>query len=114
MMAGIAVLILVALRWLVRIAWVANGTWLVLATFSFSVMWEVVSAAIFAITALVLLTRVGFLSLVTLVFGVMLVKRMPLTLQPGDWYFSSSLVVLAVFAFLGIWAYRSTTLAPSR
>ena len=62
----------------------------------------------FLACALVLLSRVGFLSAVAMMFGYMTLTSVALTLHPQAWFLTSSLVVLLVFALLAFGAYATS------
>jgi hypothetical protein len=118
MWGGMGVFVLVVLRALVPIAWLANAAWLALLLGLGFLSGQpepdwLVLAAVYMASFLLLLTRVGFLSGIVYVFGLASSLLFPLTLQPGDWLFSSSLMVLAGFAFLGAWSYRAAVAGRS-
>jgi hypothetical protein len=118
---GLFLLFLLLLRALVRIAWLADGLWLALLLGLIYLFGRedpdtpgaIYSFAVVLSTFLVLLARVGFLSAVVCLFTYVLPFSTAMTLRPGDWYFSSSLVILVAFALLAVWAYKTSTAGRS-
>jgi hypothetical protein len=111
MFSGAVVFILVLLRALIPVASVANALWLALpvtiATLASGGAPDApIVALTFSATLLLLLTRVGFLSVVAAQFVLLSTTAHPLTLRPGDWYFPGSLVLILTLAALGVASYR--------
>jgi len=112
MYPGIVLAILVAIRGLVRRAWLGNVVWLALALVLMSgAQFDhpgMLVAGLAVLTAfLFLLTRFGFLAVVafTGILGTM--EAVALTMRPRDWYFTSGLMSLLLLALLVIWGYRA-------
>ncbi len=107
MMPGMIVLVLVLLRSIVRVPWIANVLLLASVAVLFAPAPDASLVVIVSAVLLFLLTRVGFLSVVSMWFVVEAMKALPLTLRPDDWTFTLSLLALASLAVVGIWAYRT-------
>ncbi len=118
MFAGMLVFVLVVLRSFVRFPWLANGLWMALlvAPVLITAPGKVALFAYFLIlapTLLLLLTRVGFLAVVVSLFLFFTVWVFPISLNPGDWIFPSSLMTLGSLTLLTIWAHRAAVAGKS-
>jgi hypothetical protein len=112
MYMGIALLLLVALRVLVRRAWLGNGLWIVLFFLLMSAgQLEDLASDLVALTSLVvfllLLTRLGFLAVVAFAGTLVTTMSLPQTLRPDDWTFGTGVLSLLVLLGLVTWAYRA-------
>jgi len=107
LLMGSQALVLVVLRSVTGRSWLAGALYLIGFIPLISQVSLVGVVVVFQVCALALLTRVGFLSAVVLMFGHFILTSIPMTLNPGDWYFSSSAVLLLVFAVMEVRAYRA-------
>ena len=110
-------MLLVLVRAVLRVAWLANGAWigsfLGLFYLAGSPPMGLVWTGLYLSGCLLLLTRVGFLSALVCFFVSGIQSMYVLTLHAGAWYFTSSLVMLVALAFLGAWAYRTAVTGRS-
>lgn len=110
MFVGLAVFLLVLLRSLIPQPWLGNAAWFlvyaVLASQGEGTLLQTAVAMAFLSGLLVLLTRLGFLAVVAYATAVMTTVSIVLTLRPGDWQFSPSVMILGAMAALALWAYR--------
>ncbi|HEX6882458.1 MAG TPA: serine/threonine-protein kinase [Planctomycetota bacterium] len=112
MYAGMALAILVAMRSLVRRAWLGNLLWFVLmGLFTIGGAYDDPTALVFngALLAsfLTLSTRLGFLSAVAFMGILGTVGSQAVTLRPRDWNFPSGMMLLVLLALLVGWGYRA-------
>ena len=106
---GSMVFSLVAIRSLVRVTWVAGVLWIALGVLVNREYAGALPAVVQAVIFLIALVRGGFLAVIVLWFAYWVFVQLPITMRMSDWYWSSSLVVLAVFGFLWFWAWRAAT-----
>ena len=112
MYAGLVLLLLVALRTLVRRPWLGNGLWLVLVYLlmtqgEFEDPLAALVPAVMLSAFLMLLTRLGFLAVVAFMATLPTIG-LARSLRPADWQFSSGVVVLLALVALLTWAYRAS------
>jgi serine/threonine-protein kinase len=103
-------------KWLASLIWVfmavAVSAAVLRTTGGVSLGWELSFAVAMVLLFLLVLFRVGFLAVVVMLMVQRLMTGMPITLDPGAWFFGSSLMVLlfvvvvAVYAFLAALAGR--------
>jgi len=87
-------------RLIFRKTWIAAGVFLVLCTpllaGGSSAAPDVVYAVTTVLLFLIVTLRIGLLASIVMLSSERLLTRLPLTLDPGAWYVSSSLIVLFI------------------
>jgi len=104
-------LVILILRVVLRKPWLAYGAWLLFALLAgILVNGELLtrlSVVLMAAIALVVLTRFGLFAFVaTIAFSSF--NALPLTTDPGSWYFAKSVLTMLFFAAIAVYAFALT------